>query len=44
MAAVEKAVSDGGWLLVPEHGGLVNVIPNDQLDKYRKAGLVKLKN
>lgn len=44
VAAVEKAISDGGWLLIPENGGLVKVIAKDKLDRYRKAGLVKVSN
>jgi hypothetical protein len=44
VAAVEKAISDNGWLLIPENRRLVKVIPKDKLEKYRKAGLVKLRN
>jgi hypothetical protein len=43
-AALEKAISADGWLLIPEDGKLVKVIPKDKLDRYRKAGLVKVRN
>lgn len=44
VAAVEKAMNDAGWLLIPENRRLVKVIPKDKLEEYRKAGLVKLRN
>jgi hypothetical protein len=43
VAAVEQALRNDGLLLIPQSRRLVKVIPKDNLEEYRKAGLVKLK-
>ena len=40
-AAAEEALRNNGLLLIRLNPKLVQVIPQDKLDVYRKAGLVK---
>ncbi len=44
VAAVETALRDQGILLVRDNGRWVKVVPKDKLERYRKAGLVKVRN
>jgi hypothetical protein len=40
-AALERALRGDGLLMLSNKAGVVKVIPKDNLEEYRKAGLVK---